>query len=69
MGVFDFYGQLITCDDSSYSVTILSEDLNISISGDTKITSNKGIYIFDNVIISGRPKYIGKVKFLSTGIE
>jgi hypothetical protein len=52
--LLDTLGQLMTTDSSS-TADISSDLSNVTVSGESKVVANEGLFVFDNVIVSMEP--------------
>eukprot|EP00347_Sterkiella_histriomuscorum_P001164 403373081 len=68
IGLFDQNDQLISKDSESIA-QIFSNDLAISISGNTKVAAQKGIFTFDQLNFLAKPSYLSKIYFSTESID
>lgn len=50
-------------------MSLSSDDLDIQISGNTRVTAVNGIYTFKEIEIVGKPDYMSKLKFFSSSLN
>lgn len=67
VGLYDQNDQLYNIDSNS-ECQMFSEDLALSMSGNTKVKAENGIYSFTKVNFVAKPDYRSIVKFLSSAI-
>ena len=68
MGLFDSNDQLYTLDSDSDCV-LYSNDLNLSMTGNTKVKAENGTYTFSQINLIARPDYRTNISFMSSSIK
>eukprot|EP00347_Sterkiella_histriomuscorum_P013557 403364259 len=68
VGIYDQNSQLLTTDSSS-ECQVTSDDLKISVVGQTKVRALNGICIFNDLLLIAYPDYKSTLKFSSTAIS
>eukprot|EP00347_Sterkiella_histriomuscorum_P000273 403376514 len=68
IGLFDQNDQLISKDSESMA-QISSNDLAVSISGNTKVIANNGVFTFNLINFFAKPDYLSKIQFSTESID
>ncbi|CAG9330610.1 unnamed protein product [Blepharisma stoltei] len=69
LALVDYYGNIVATDSSSTAQLFPEDSTSTTLSGLTKTTAIKGIYYFDNFIVSAKPGTTISIKTTSTGID
>jgi hypothetical protein len=67
VGLYDQNDQLYNIDSDSECL-MFSEDLTLSMSGNTKVKAENGVYKFTQINFVAKPDYRSTVKFISSAI-
>jgi hypothetical protein len=69
VGLVDHYGQIVKTDNSSQCDILPTNVTSTAVTGDTRVKAAKGVYVFDDIVISASPMSSEVVKLSSDAIR